>query len=96
MAWAKNRAIPIAPPNSGPSALEIRKYAPPPETGVFVDTAEIERVVRVVMALAMMRIKKACKMPASPITYPARMNIITPSIVSIEGVNTPPKVLSLF
>ena len=96
MAWAIKRAIPIAPPNSGPSAREIRKYAPPPDTGVFVDTADIDRVVRVVMALAMIRIRSAWKIPASPITLPARMNMMTPRIVSMDGVKTPPNVPSLF
>ena len=34
-------------------------------------------------------------MPACPITNPARMNMITPKIVRIDGVNTPANVENL-
>ena len=86
----------MAPPNSGPRALEIKKYAPPPATGVLVDTAAMDREVSVVMLLASSRISSACKMPAWPTTKPARINMMTPKMVRIEGVKTPPKVPSRF
>ena len=90
MAWAEKRARPIAPPNSGPRALEMRKYAPPPATGVFVETAEMDREVKVEMLFASKSMRRACMIPAWPITNPARINMMTPRIVRIDGVKTPP------
>ena len=38
----------------------------------------------------------APRMPACPTMNPARRNMITPRMVKIEGVNTPPNVPNLF
>ena len=57
--------------------------------------AESDSVVSVVMALAASTINSALKMPALPTTSPKRRNMITPRIVSTQGVNTPPKVPNL-
>lgn len=59
---------------------------------MFVAIAEIDRPVIVVMSLEIERIIRALKIPACPTTNPARINMITPSMVRIEGVKTPPKV----
>ena len=59
-------------------------------TGVFVEIAAIDRLVRKVIDLATRRINTADQIPACPMTKPADINITTPRMVKIEGVNTPP------
>ena len=54
--------------------------------------AESDRLVRVVMILAARTIASACNKPAWPTTWPKRRNMITPRIVSVQGVNTPANV----
>ena len=54
----------------------------------------IESPVKKVMAVAMVTISKVPAKPTWPTTHPKRRYIITPKMVRIEGVNTPPKVPS--
>jgi hypothetical protein len=61
-------------------------------TRVLVAIAEIESPVRVVMSLAHSTMMMASRIPDSPTTWPKRRNMITPRIVSVLGVKTPPKV----
>ncbi len=58
---------------------------------MLVATAEIERAVTKVMALARATMPKVGSSPALPITQPARRYMMTPRMVRIEGVKTPMK-----
>lgn len=49
-AFAAAKRMPMAPPSSGPSEREMRKYAPPPWTRPLVEMADSESVVIVVTA----------------------------------------------
>jgi hypothetical protein len=62
----------------------------------LVAIAEMEKPVRSVIDLAITRMIRALRTPACPTTKPARMNMITPKMVSIDGVNTPPNVPNFF
>ena len=93
-AKAKNNAMPMAPPYSAPRTRDMRKYAPPPFTGMFVLIAEMEREVVKVIDFAIINMITAPTRPAWPTTKLARMNMITPKIVRIAGVKTPAKVLN--
>jgi hypothetical protein len=62
---------------------------PPVPTSVLVAIADSDRVVSPVIALATARMSSARQIPESPTTKPARMNMITPRMVSTLGVNTP-------
>ena len=59
---------------------------------MFELIAAIEKAVVKVMLLAMRRMHAAPRMPACPTTNPARMNMMTPRIVKMLGVKTPPSV----
>lgn len=91
-AWARKNTTPIEPPYSAPSARLIMKYAPPPLTRVFVAIAESESAVSVVIAFDATTMASAVHRPAFPTTWPKRRNMMTPRIVSVQGVKTPPKV----
>jgi hypothetical protein len=56
----------------------------------------MDRAVSVVILFARKRIRSACRIPDCPRTRPARMNMMTPRIVKIEGVKTPPNVPKRF
>jgi len=60
----------------------------------LVDIAAIESEVKKVIEVAKVTIKSVPNNPTLPTTHPNRRYIITPKIVSMEGVKTPPKVLS--
>jgi hypothetical protein len=55
----------------------------------------IDREVRKVMLVDSVTIMRVPIRPTFPTTHPKRRYMITPRIVRIEGVNTPPKVPSL-
>jgi hypothetical protein len=94
-AWAKYKGIPTAPPISAPKDLLIKKYAPPPFTGALVAMADIDKEVRKVMVVERVTISKVPINPTLPTTQPNLRYMITPQIVSKDGVKTPPKVPSL-
>jgi hypothetical protein len=56
----------------------------------------MDEVVNTVMVLARTRMDRAPSTPAWPITKLARMNMITPRMVRMAGVNTPPNVPKRF
>ena len=58
--------------------------------------AAIDKEVKRVIDFAIKRIDSAPMIPAWPTTKLARMNIITPRMVSMAGVNTPPNVPKRF
>jgi len=60
----------------------------------LVDIAAIESEVKKVIEVAKVTISSVHKKPTLPTTHPKRRYIITPRIVSIEGVKTPPKVFN--
>ncbi len=57
---------------------------------------EILNPVVIEMIWAIIIIAKVAISPASPTIQPSRMYMITPRMVSIEGVNTPPKAPNFF
>ena len=85
----------MLPPASSPSDFEIIEYAPPAPILMFVVIDDIESPVQSVILFARTIIAIAPSRPALPTTQPKRKYIITPSIVSTSGVNTPPKVPNL-
>ena len=56
--------------------------------------ADTESVVRNVIAVASVTIASAPIRPTLPTTHPKRRYMMTPRIVRIDGVNTPPNVPS--
>ena len=70
----------------------MRKYAPPALTGALVAIDAMEREVKKVMEVANVTMINVPIKPTLPTTHPKRKYMITPNTVSIEGVNTPPKV----
>jgi hypothetical protein len=54
--------------------------------------AEIDSPVKKVIEVEIVTMRKVGQSPTWPTTQPKRKYIITPRIVKIEGVNTPPKV----
>ena len=54
--------------------------------------AEIERAVRKVMEVERVTIRRVPPRPTLPTTQPNLRYMMTPRMVRIEGVNTPPKV----
>ena len=87
-----NSVMPMLPPKSGPSTREIMKYTPPTRIRRLDAMADRLNEVSVVMVLDSARIARPSHNPAWPVTNPVRMNMITPRMVSTQGVNTPPKV----
>jgi hypothetical protein len=59
-----------------------------------VAIAAMDKAVKNVMAVARVTIKSVPMSPTFPTTQPNRKYMITPRIVRIEGVKTPPKVPS--
>lgn len=55
----------------------------------------IDKAVRKVMEVAKVTMISVPIRPTLPTTHPNRRYIITPNTVSMEGVNTPPKVFNL-
>ena len=64
-------------------------------TGAFVAMAEMDKEVRKVMVVESVTINRVPINPTFPTTQPNLRYMITPRIVSKEGVKTPPKVPSL-
>jgi len=58
----------------------------------LVEIAAIESDVKKVINVDKVTIRRVPKRPTFPTTHPKRKYIITPRIVSIDGVKTPPKV----
>ena len=52
----------------------------------------MERAVKNVIDVESVTIKKVPLSPTFPTTHPKRRYMMTPSIVRIDGVNTPPNV----
>ena len=67
-------------------------YAPPAPIRIFVVMEDMERAVARVITKERVIISQAPNNPAFPTTHPRRRYIITPRMVKIEGVNTPPNV----
>ncbi len=65
-------------------------------TGAFVAIAAIDKAVRNVIKVESVTIINVPERPTFPTTHPNLKYIITPRIVRIEGVKTPPKVFSRF
>jgi len=57
-----------------------------------VAIAEIDSAVRKVIDVEIVTISRVAGSPTFPTTQPKRRYMITPRIVRIDGVNTPPKV----
>jgi len=53
----------------------------------------MERAVKNVIAVEMVTIRRVPIRPTFPTTHPNLRYMITPKMVSIDGVNTPPNVL---
>ncbi len=85
----------MAPPNWTPSVRDIRKYAPPPLTLIFVAMADNDAVVRMETRLAMVIKMSVFPSPAFPTVYPILKNRMIPRMVKILGVNTPGNIPSL-
>ena len=62
---------------------------------MLVAIAERESVVRPVMIFAQRTIPTANNTPLCPTTWPKRKNIMTPRMVNVQGVKTPPNVPNL-
>jgi hypothetical protein len=62
--------------------------------GAFVAIAAIDKAVRNVIEVEIITIANVPISPTLPTTQPKRKYIITPKIVSIDGVKTPPKVFN--
>ena len=80
------------PPASIPRDREIMKYAPPVRTRWSVAMAVMERAVRKVMEVERVTMRKVPGSPTFPTTHPNLRYMMTPRMVRMEGVKTPPKV----
>lgn len=86
----------MAPPISKPKDFEMILKAPPAPIRTLVVIEDKLKAVVNVMATEMNNIPKAPTIPAFPTTHGCRMNMITPSIVKVVGVNTPANVPKVF
>lgn len=90
-----NKARPSVPPIGKPRLREIIKYVPPVLTLLSVAIDETLNPVDMEIICATTIIATEVKNPACPTIQGNLRYIITPSIVKIEGVNTPLKVPNL-
>lgn len=91
--FAMKNNVPIEPPNSGPRARLIMKYAPPPSIAPFVETAQIERTVKKRMLYAITISRRVTRRPECPNMYPTLRNRIALNMDKQTGVKTPEKVV---
>lgn len=91
--FAIKKRVPMDPPNSGPKALLIMKYAPPPSMAPFVEMAQMDRTVKNRMTYAKDSSKSVKSSPECPKMYPTRRKRIAENIERQTGVKTPLKVV---
>ena len=70
-------------------ALDTRNLRSDLEQDATVAVAEIDRPVRKVIALDMVTMTIAAKIPTWPTTHPMRRYMMTPQIVRMLGMKTP-------